>query len=102
MDKRGKRGSQELNNGRKVRHKSLATQDTIVVGTAIKQGRNFRRFMTALYMDPSCLARKHCSELRRVCIFGFLVETLSPSPLCMRTPIPNCRYGLEGHRAKQV
>ena len=28
------------------------------------------------------------SDIRRVRIFGFSLETLSPSPQCMRTPVP--------------
>ena len=42
------------------------------------------------------------SDIRRVRIFGFLVESLTPSPLCMRTPIPIWVDGLYGLKAEQV
>jgi len=42
------------------------------------------------------------SDVRRVRIFGFLVETLSPSPQCMRTPMPLWVVGLKGLKAEQV
>jgi hypothetical protein len=42
------------------------------------------------------------ADVRRVRIFGFLVETLSPSPQCMRTPMPLRVVGLEGLIAEQV
>jgi len=44
--------------------------------------------MSGLYMDSSCQANSFVSDNRRVRIFGFLVEMLSPSPQCMRTPVP--------------
>ena len=53
--------------------------------------------MSALYMDSSCLASNIQSNLSRVRIFGFLVETLSPNPQCMRTLIPLWVGDLEGH-----
>ena len=42
------------------------------------------------------------SDIRRVRIFGFSVGTLSPSPQCMRTPIPLWVDGLDGLKAEQV
>jgi hypothetical protein len=42
------------------------------------------------------------SDVRRVCIFGFSMETLSPSPQCMRTPVPLWVVGLEDPEADQV
>jgi hypothetical protein len=42
------------------------------------------------------------SDIRRVRIFGFSVETLSPSPQCMRTPMPLWVVGLFGLKAEQV
>ena len=40
--------------------------------------------VSALDMDSSVFASALGSEVRRVCIFGFLVETLSPSlNLCL-------------------
>jgi hypothetical protein len=40
-------------------------------------------------MDSSSLANSYFgSEFRRVCIFGLCVETLSPGPVCMRSPVP--------------
>jgi hypothetical protein len=45
---------------------------------------------------------RHFSELRRVCIFGFLVETLSPSPQVIRTPVSQWVNGLKGLKAEQV
>jgi hypothetical protein len=40
-------------------------------------------------MDSSSLANSYFrSEVRRVCIFGLCLETLSPGPLCMHTLIP--------------
>jgi hypothetical protein len=53
-------------------------------------------------MDSSCLASDLVSDIRRVCIFGFLVEKLSPSPQCMRTPVPLWVDGLTGLKAEQV
>jgi hypothetical protein len=38
----------------------------------------------------------------RVRISGFLLEMLSPNPLCMRTPMPLCAVDLEGRKAEQV
>ena len=61
-----------------------------------------RPFNSAMYMDSSLLARTFVSDIRRVCIFGLLVETLSPSPQCMRTPIPLWVDGLMGLEAEQV
>ena len=58
--------------------------------------------MTASYMDSSLLARDFDSDNRRVCIFGFSMETLSPSPQCMRTPVPQWVDGLMGLEAEQV
>ena len=58
--------------------------------------------MAASYMDSSQLARALASDIRRVCIFGLLVETLSPSPQCMRTPVPQWVDGLMGLEAEQV
>jgi hypothetical protein len=54
-----------------------------------------------MYMDSSLLARGFGSDIRRVCIFGFSVETLSPSPSCMRTPISLRVDGLYGLKAEQ-
>jgi hypothetical protein len=45
---------------------------------------------------------RHSSELRRVCIFGFSLETLSPSPQVIRTPVPQWVNGLKGLKADQV
>jgi len=42
------------------------------------------------------------SDIRRVRIFGFLMESLTPSPLCMRTPVPTWVDGLYGLKAEQV
>jgi len=42
------------------------------------------------------------SDVTRVRIFGFSVETLSPSPHCMRTPDPLRVVGLKGLKAAQV
>jgi len=44
--------------------------------------------MSASYMDSSLFARNFDSDIRRVCIFGLSMETLSPSPQRMRTPVP--------------
>ena len=41
-------------------------------------------------------------DIRRVRIFGFLMESLTPSPLCMRTPVPIWVDGLYGLKAEQV
>jgi hypothetical protein len=49
-----------------------------------------------MYMDSSYLASITVNKLRRVRIFGFLVETLSPNPQCMRTLIPIWVGGLIG------
>lgn len=57
--------------------------------------------MSALYMDSSCLASKPLADIRRVCIFGFLLEMLSPNPTCMRTLISLWVDGLEGLKAEQ-
>lgn len=42
------------------------------------------------------------SEVERVCIFGFSLETLSPSPQVIRTPVPLWVNGLKGLKADQV
>ena len=55
-----------------------------------------------LYMDSSQLARDFVSDIRRVCIFGLSMETLSPSPQCMRTPVPLWVDGLTGLKGDQV
>ena len=46
--------------------------------------------ITTLYVDSSCLASKcsDCLDLRRVRMYGFLMETLSPNPQCIRTSDP--------------
>jgi hypothetical protein len=58
--------------------------------------------MAVLYMDSSLLARGFVSDIRRVCIFGLSMETLSPSPQCMRTPAPLWVDGLDGLKRDQV
>ena len=55
-----------------------------------------------MYMDSSVFARDFGSDIRRVCIFGLLMETLSPSPQCMRTPVPLRVDGLTGLISEQV
>jgi hypothetical protein len=55
-----------------------------------------------LYMDSSLFARDFVSDVRRVCIFGLSMETLSPSPQCMRTPVPLWVDGLDGLKSEQV
>jgi hypothetical protein len=54
------------------------------------------------YMDSSWFARDFDPDIRRVCIFGFSMETLSPSPQCMRTPAPLWVDGLDGLKTDQV
>ena len=51
-------------------------------------GQSKINWMSAMYMDPSCLTSSFSTRVRRECIFGFLAETLSPNPQCMRTPFP--------------
>jgi hypothetical protein len=55
-----------------------------------------------MYMDSSYLASITVNKLRRVRIFGFLVETLSPNPQCMRTLIPIWAVASSGHITEQV
>ena len=51
-----------------------------------------------MYVDTSLFASIafNRSKLRRVCMFGFLMEKLSPNPQCIRTLDPLCRNGLIG------
>ncbi len=42
------------------------------------------------------------SELRRVCMFGFIMETLSPNPQCIRTSDPLWVAGLKVLKREQV
>lgn len=58
--------------------------------------------MSALYMDSSCVASQLFIRVGRVGIFGFLMETLSPNPQCMRTPVPNRAIDLEDRKTEQV
>ena len=54
------------------------------------------------YMDSSLFARDFVSDIRRVCIFGFSMETLSPSPQCMRTSVPQRVDGLKGLKTDEA
>ena len=56
--------------------------------------------MSLMYMDSSYLASVTINKLRRVRIFGFLVEPLSPNPQCMRTLIPIWVGGLIGPQSR--
>ena len=70
--------------------------------TAIRSREIALPAMSPLYMDSSVFASALGSDVRRGCIFGFSVETLSPSPQCMRTPAPLWVDGLDGLKADQV
>ena len=64
---------------------------------------NFESYRSSeMYMDSSLFARDFVSDIRRVCIFGFSMETLSPSPQCMRTLVPLWVVGLVGLVSDQV
>ena len=55
-----------------------------------------------VYGLPQSSKQMVSPEFRRVCIFGLCVETLSPGPVCIRTPAPLRVNGLYGLKAVQV
>jgi hypothetical protein len=60
------------------------------------------RDLRLVYGLPQSSGQILRSELRRVCIFGLCLETLSPGPLCIRTRVPLWVSGLQGLKAVKV
>ena len=72
---------------------------TLMGKLTVKRGPLNVRFVYGLPQSSKQISR---SDNRRVCIYGLLLETLSPGPVCIRSPVPLRVSGLEGLKAVQV